>query len=100
MRVLYNGEERVFHEVQNILLQSDEEYEKIADAMADTWAKLAGTEAEKISFTLPEERKHTYAFSEDDLVVVGVPTYAGRVPNLLVKFLKTVEGNGRARWHS
>lgn len=67
---------------------------KIADAMVDTWAKLAGTEAEKISFTLPEERKHTYTFSEDDLVVVGVPTYAGRVPNLLVKFLKTVEGNG------
>ena len=67
---------------------------KIADAMADTWAEMSGTAAEKISFTLPEERKRTYAFSEDDLVVVGVPTYAGRVPNLLVKFLKTVAGNG------
>lgn len=67
---------------------------KIADAIVDTWAKLSGTKAEKMSFTLPTERQKHYAFSENDVVVVGVPTYAGRVPNLLVKFLRTVDGNG------
>ena len=48
----------------------------------------------KIDFTLPEARKKTYAFDKDDLVIAGIPVYAGRVPNVLLAFLNTISGNG------
>ena len=51
-------------------------------------------EINNIDFTLPEARKQTISFAKEDIVVVGVPVYAGRVPNVLLKFLKTVAGNG------
>lgn len=45
-------------------------------------------------FTLPQKRKENVSFCKDDLVIAGVPVYAGRVPNVLLKFLNTVSGNG------
>lgn len=47
-----------------------------------------------IDFTLPKVREKVASFSEEDIVVVGVPVYAGRVPNVLLKYLKTIIGNG------
>ncbi|OOO63283.1 ferredoxin [Clostridium tepidum] len=46
-----------------------------------------------IDFTLPKVREKVMAFSKEDIVVVGVPVYAGRVPNVLLKYLKTIIGN-------
>lgn len=46
------------------------------------------------NFTWPEFRKWEISYTEDDLVIVGVPVYAGRVPNVLLNFLNTVKGNG------
>lgn len=53
--------------------------------------KLAGeldAEAYAIDFTLPEMRNVQYSFDEDALVIFGMPTYAGRVPNKLLAFLQ------------
>ncbi|MGC9196096.1 MAG: EFR1 family ferrodoxin [Syntrophobacteraceae bacterium] len=47
-----------------------------------------------IDFTLPQRRKENIYFGKDDLVIAGVPVYAGRVPNVLLKFLSTVSGGG------
>jgi ferredoxin len=47
-----------------------------------------------IDFTLPAGRAMPAVFSGDELVVVGVPVYAGRVPNVLLPYLKTIEGHG------
>ena len=47
-----------------------------------------------IDFTLPEVRKETVSFTEEDVVVIGVPVYAGRVPNVLLKYLNFIRGNG------
>lgn len=47
-------------------------------------------------FTLPDARKEPLQFSSSDLVVFGTPVYAGRVPNVLLKYLNTIEGNGAA----
>lgn len=44
-------------------------------------------------FTLPEKRKSFPEVEPGDLVLFGVPTYAGRVPNVLLKYLQTIEGN-------
>lgn len=48
----------------------------------------------EIDFTLPEDRKKVQSFGETDLVVFGTPVYAGRVPNVLLKYIDTLEGGG------
>lgn len=50
--------------------------------------------AEDIDFTPPAARREIYRFTPDDLVVFGVPVIAGRVPNVLLKFLDTLQGGG------
>lgn len=45
-------------------------------------------------FTLKSTREKACAFDACDLVVFGVPVYAGRVPNVLLKYLNTLQGNG------
>lgn len=47
-----------------------------------------------IDFTLPKGREREVSFSDSDIVIVGVPVYAGRVPNVLLKYLDSVKGNG------
>jgi ferredoxin len=46
------------------------------------------------SFTLAGEREKTFESNENDIVILGVPVYAGRVPNILLKYLNTMNGNG------
>ena len=50
--------------------------------------------SETFDFTLPSARNSFPEIAKNDLVVFGVPTYAGRVPNLLLKYLDTIQGNG------
>lgn len=65
--------------------------EKIVTAIAD---EIAQGTARRLDFTLPEVRGREAAFDSGDLVVFGVPVYAGRVPNVLLKYLDTVKGGG------
>ncbi len=46
-----------------------------------------------IDFTPKEARDEVYSFSADQVVIFGVPVIAGRVPNVLLKFLGTLESN-------
>ena len=43
---------------------------------------------EDAAFTLPQVRRQELHFGPEDLVVFGTPTYAGRVPNVLLPYLK------------
>lgn len=52
------------------------------------------TKAANINFTPPKAREKTYAFDENDIIVFGSPVIAGRVPNVLLKFLDTLDGGG------
>lgn len=45
-------------------------------------------------FTLPAARKDALSFNEEDLLIIGVPVIAGRVPNVLLKYLDSMSGNG------
>lgn len=45
-----------------------------------------------IDFTLKSEREKSIEFGADDVLIIGVPVYAGRVPNVLLKYLDTVKG--------
>lgn len=42
-----------------------------------------------IDFTLPQTRKNVTAFAGNELVIFGVPVYAGRIPNLLLPFVQS-----------
>ena len=70
--------------------------EKIVTAVAEviTRAEENFFRNPDIDFTPPAARKKTYRFGPQDVVVFGVPVIAGRVPNVLLPFLDTLEGNG------
>jgi len=67
---------------------------KVVTTIANRIAEQAGVPVQTFDFTIPTARKTPKDFSEDDLVIFGTPVYAGRVPNLLVKYIATVEGRG------
>lgn len=67
---------------------------KIVTAIADEAAKVLGAEREDYDFTLPVMRQEGFKAEADDLVIFGTPVYAGRVPNVLLKYLATIQGNG------
>ncbi|MGN1413176.1 MAG: ferredoxin [Anaerovoracaceae bacterium] len=74
--------------------------EKAVSAITAEIARNLGCETDCFDFTLPQARTasdaadHFPALSPEDLVVFGCPTYAGRLPNLLLKYLHTIRGNG------
>ncbi len=67
---------------------------KIVDCIGNEFANRFNVNTLTHDFTLPKARRSFPDITADDLVVFGVPTYAGRVPNLLLKYLGTIQGNG------
>lgn len=68
--------------------------DKIVSRIADCISSRLGAERSTYDFTLPRARTTPLRFSAQDLVVFGTPVYAGRIPNILLKYLDTMEGNG------
>lgn len=69
--------------------------EKVVTTVAKSMAEALSAEYKSFSFNLPAARADELSFTADDLVVLGVPVYAGRVPNLLLPYLQEkVKGNG------
>ena len=66
--------------------------EETANHVPDRGVAVCRTE--DIDFTPPAAREKAYSFDTEDIVVFGVPTIAGRVPNVLLPFLNTLEGGG------
>lgn len=57
-------------------------------------AETLGKPFRRFDFTPPAARQGEMAFGADDIVVLGVPVYAGRVPNVLLKYLNMIQGGG------
>ena len=69
--------------------------EKTVATFAETLAEQLGVPWERLPFTKPAERERDYVFADTDLVVVGTPTYAGKLPNKILPDLKArLHGNG------
>lgn len=49
--------------------------------------------SETVDFTLPKQRENGRNFKANDLLLIAVPVYAGRVPNILLGYLNTIKGN-------
>lgn len=57
-------------------------------------AKGFNEDAIKYNITMPENRIRNLNFDENDLVIIGVPVYAGRVPEFLSNyFVSKIRGN-------
>ncbi|HYE68910.1 MAG TPA: EFR1 family ferrodoxin [Anaerovoracaceae bacterium] len=66
---------------------------KATESIAKVIAQKLEAEYSVYDFTLPASRMKALSFHAEDLVVFGTPVYAGRVPNVLLKYLETIEGN-------
>lgn len=53
----------------------------------------AGTVAKTYDLTLPQNREISLEFGPEALVVIGVPVYAGRIPELMAEWLVRLKGN-------
>lgn len=63
--------------------------EKVVSALASGLSvKHPGAGVYTYDFTLPSARTGFPQLTEEDLVVFGMPTYAGRLPNLMLPYLK------------
>ena len=62
--------------------------EKVVNAVAKDIAEKLNVPFESRSFNTPAARKEEMNFSADELVVLGVPVYAGRVPNLILPYVQ------------
>ena len=64
-------------------------------AAAEAAAQALGVPFQFISFNTPKDREAVRSFTETDLVFVGTPTYAGKMPNkLLPEFQEKLHGCG------
>lgn len=69
--------------------------EKVALTIAKAAAQQLNVPIAIYDWTLPAAREKEISFTETDLVFFATPTYAGRVPNVLLPFLKEkVKGEG------
>lgn len=59
-----------------------------------TIAEGTGLDYDMIDLTLPSARNQSLEFGPDDLVVMGIPVYAGRVPALLNDTLASIKAEG------
>lgn len=68
----------------------------VIDIIAGVISGMMETEPpEVVDFTQPAMREKKLTFAENDIVFVGVPTYAGRVPNKIMPFIdENLKGNG------
>ena len=70
--------------------------EQIIRRMAAWLSEELQVPAEVHSYTLPQERRSPFVLEPTDLLLWGTPVYAGRIPNMLLPFVKqgvTAGGN-------
>lgn len=68
----------------------------VIDSLANTLAGLLNLPVHSIDLTRLENRQKEYHFTNDALVIIGTPVYAGRLPNKILPDLKKcITGTGQ-----
>lgn len=62
--------------------------QRVASRLAQALAQSLGADCQTHDYTQPAGRAEPLTFGPDELVVLGTPVYAGRVPNLLLPFVR------------
>lgn len=68
----------------------------VVERIASVIAEKLNAEMAVDDFTKLQRRSTPLIFTKDDVVVLGMPVIAGRVPNLMLPYLGTIEGGGAA----
>ena len=69
--------------------------DKTVNTIAEALAEKLNVPLERLSFTRPSDRAQPLAFEAGDLVLFGMPTYAGKLPNKMLPYVQEqVQGNG------
>ncbi|MEG2323746.1 MAG: EFR1 family ferrodoxin [Anaerovoracaceae bacterium] len=66
---------------------------KATTVIAASIGKETGYKVTTLDLTKPAPRTKEYTFGEDDILVLGYPVYAGRVPNVLQDVFKKIKGS-------
>ena len=62
--------------------------QKIVSFIGENISKKMNVAFEKYNFSLPKRRNKILEFKENELVICGSPTYAGRIPNVMLPYYK------------
>lgn len=70
---------------------------RLLRGMAEAAGEALMLPVRELDYSRPEAREKSYCFTETDLVFWGSPTYAGRLPNVLLPFIRgNFTGGGAA----
>lgn len=70
---------------------------RLLRGMAEAAGEALMLPVRELDYSRPEAREKSYCFTQTDLVFWGSPTYAGRLPNVLLPFLRgNFAGGGAA----
>lgn len=67
---------------------------KITEAVADTIQKALDSTMITVNLTKPSTREQKFAIEKEDILVLGLPVYYGRIPATVEAAVKDVLGNG------
>ncbi|MBO7667286.1 MAG: ferredoxin, partial [Firmicutes bacterium] len=67
---------------------------KIATQLTRAMCEKLECDRRTLDISTPAGREKPPVFAADDIVVCALPVYAGRVPNVLLPYLRTIQGNG------
>ena len=67
---------------------------KVADAIASEISQKTNSNIEKVDLTDHSMDFSSVKISQDDIAVIAVPSYAGRVPEIASKRISQIKGNG------
>lgn len=68
--------------------------ERITLKISETLSSLLGVKTAPRELTFPSQRSHRISVGEEDLLVLGLPVYGGRIPELAEHTLDSLKGRG------
>ena len=93
-KVFLKGNDMI-REVAGLYFSATGNTKRVTERIAKRLSGFFGCPVRYVSFTLPGERENVISFGPDTLAVIGMPTYAGKLPNLILPAVKEkLEGNG------
>lgn len=67
---------------------------KVTEEITYALGDQLGAETEALGITKPAARKRSRSFGRGDLLVIGLPTYAGKLPNKILPDLSNITAEG------
>jgi len=84
----------VEYKVNGVFFSATGTTKKVVKKLTEELSNFLKSDSYYYDFTLPANREKPLHFSNNDLVIACLPVYAGRVPNVLLKYLNTIKSDG------